>query len=197
MTSFFAPRDTGFLIVDGQRIHDGLDLATFCGDNIYAAHSGTVIAAGRRYLHAMAFNGPLRAAYKRIYRRGSLPLMAITVVIDDGNGYRSLYAHLGRAVVRPGDRVRAGQLIGYEGATGDATGCHLHYGLIRMDGPWMRVSPERAKEYHYPGWVRERVDPLRVLSLRQRGRPRFVPGINPPRVSPGLGRATAHNPHDR
>jgi murein DD-endopeptidase MepM/ murein hydrolase activator NlpD len=197
MTSFFQPRDTGFLVVDGQRIHNGLDLATYCGDTIYAAHGGTVLAAGRRYLHAMAFNGPLRAAYARIYRRHSLPLMAITVVIDDGNGYRSLYAHLSRVVVKPGQAVRTGQVIGYEGATGDASGCHLHYEMIRMDGPWMRVAPERVKEYLFPGWVRERIDPLRVLSLKQHGRPRFIPGVNPPRVSPGLGRATAHNPHDR
>jgi murein DD-endopeptidase MepM/ murein hydrolase activator NlpD len=197
MTSFFEPRDEGFLVVDSQRIHSGLDLATFCGDRIYAAHGGTVIAASRRYLHAMAFKGPVDRAYERINRRGSLFLMAITVVIDDGNGYSSLYAHLSEVAVKRGDVVKAGDLIGYEGATGDATGCHLHYELIRLDGPWMRVAPDRVREYRYPGWLRERIDPLRVLSLRQRWHARFIPGINPPGVSPGLGRPTARNPSAR
>jgi hypothetical protein len=56
--------------------------------------------------------------------------LPIVVVIDDGNGYRSVYAHFGRIVVENGDRDRAGDLLGYEGATGRASGCHLHYGLF-------------------------------------------------------------------
>jgi murein DD-endopeptidase MepM/ murein hydrolase activator NlpD len=197
MTSFFAPRDSGFLLVDGTRIHPGLDLATFCGDRVYAAHGGIVIASGRRYLHAMGFSGSVAKAISRINRRNSWPQMAITVVVDDGNGYRSLYAHLSETAVDVGDTVRTGQLLGYEGATGDATGCHLHYEVIRMDGGWFRVAPDRVREYQYPPLARERVDPLRILSLKARWHGRFIPGINPPHKSPGLGRPTAHNPHDR
>ena len=53
------------------------------------------------------------------------------VVIDDGNGYRSVYAHFGKVKVqRRRQVVHAGQLLGFEGATGHATGCHLHYGLF-------------------------------------------------------------------
>jgi murein DD-endopeptidase MepM/ murein hydrolase activator NlpD len=197
MTSFFAPRDSGFLLVDGARIHPGLDLATFCGDRVYAAHGGIVLAAGRRYLHAMGFSGSVAKATSRINRRNSWPQMAITVVVDDGNGYRSLYAHLSETAVDVGDTVRTGQLLGYEGATGDATGCHLHYEVIRMDGGWFRVAPDRVREYQYPPLARERVDPLRILSLKDRWHARFIPGINPPDKSPGLGRPTARNPHDR
>ena len=53
-----------------------------------------------------------------------------SVVIDDGNGYRSIYAHFGKVVVKKGQTVKAGQLLGYEGMTGRASGCHLHYGLF-------------------------------------------------------------------
>jgi hypothetical protein len=54
-----------------------------------------------------------------------------------------------------------------------------------MDGPLMRVAPQFVKESLYPAYVRERIDPLRVLSLDLPWAPRFVPGIKPPRVPPG------------
>ena len=57
------------------------------------------------------------------------------MIIDDGNGYRSIYAHFSKIVVKVGQQVRAGQLIGYEGRTGRASGCHLHYGLFSTDEP--------------------------------------------------------------
>jgi murein DD-endopeptidase MepM/ murein hydrolase activator NlpD len=88
--------------------------------------------------------------------------LPIVIVIDDGNGYRSVYVHLNRADVEPGQIVSAGDVIGAEGATGFATGCHLHYGLIRMDGGWQDVVP-RLSRFGYPPVVRERVDPLDVL----------------------------------
>jgi murein DD-endopeptidase MepM/ murein hydrolase activator NlpD len=84
------------------------------------------------------------------------------VVIDDGNGYRSMYVHLNEATVEQGATVLAGDVIGREGMTGFATGCHLHYGLIRMDGAWLEVLPRLAR-FGYPPFVRERVDPLDVL----------------------------------
>jgi murein DD-endopeptidase MepM/ murein hydrolase activator NlpD len=184
LTGYYDHRDTGFLAIDGHRIHEGLDMATFCGDNIRAAHDGTVLSAGRRFADHTGFSEPMDDFYARLERQGRMNLLPIVVVIDDGNGYRSVYVHLERANVKPGQRVRAGDVIGYEGDTGNASGCHLHYELIRMDGPWMAVAKERVREDRYPPYVRERVDPLRVLKMKDRGSPRRVPGIIRPKVPP-------------
>src|SRR3990170_4900283 len=48
VTTWFAPTDSGFVVIDGQRVHDGIDIATYCGDTVSAAHAGTVLYAGRR-----------------------------------------------------------------------------------------------------------------------------------------------------
>lgn len=188
--SFFQDRDDGLIVIDGQRVHDGLDVATYCGDHVTAAHAGTVLVAGRHFDREIGYNGSLDPFYARIDRHHSLGLLPIVVVIDDGNGYRSLYAHLEGVTVHAGSQVRAGQLIGYEGATGEASGCHLHFGMVRMDGAWLHVASALVKRDHYPSMLRERIDPLRVLSLQMIWAPRLVPGINPPRLSPGLDHST-------
>jgi hypothetical protein len=92
----------------------------------------------------------------------ALPIM---VVVDDGNGLIGVYVHLARAIVASGDRIGAGQIIGYEGRTGRATGCHLHYSLILAEGPWVPVAPLLIERWHYPGYMRLRVDPLLYLPL--------------------------------
>jgi murein DD-endopeptidase MepM/ murein hydrolase activator NlpD len=162
LTSRFGPRADGFVVVDGQRMHDGMDLATFCGDKIRAAHDGVVLYAGRKFDPYLGYSDSLDRLYARITNMNNFP---VVVVIDDGNGYRSVYVHLSASGLKvgAGDVVKAGQVIGLEGATGRATGCHLHYSLIRMDGPWQDVSP--AHQSLYPPRVRERVDPFLVLSL--------------------------------
>jgi murein DD-endopeptidase MepM/ murein hydrolase activator NlpD len=184
LTGFYDYRDTGFLAIDGRRIHEGLDMASFCGDNIRAAHDGVVLAAGRRFADHTGFSEPMDAFYARLERQGRMGDLPIVVVIDDGNGYRSVYVHLQQVNVKVGRRVKAGDVIGYEGDTGNASGCHLHYELIRMDGPWMAVAKERVREDRYPPYVRERVDPLRVLSMRDPGASRLVPGIVRPKDPP-------------
>lgn len=191
ITGFFAKRKDGFLVVDGKRIHEGLDVTTFCGDHVRAAHDGVVLAAGRRALTKQAFSDSLAPYYDRAKRRGTTSALSVSVVVDDGNGYRSVYAHLWDTTVRPGDAVSTGDLIGYEGATGFATGCHLHYELIRMDGPWMSIAPEIVERYGFPPYTRERIDPMRVFSLDSRGAPTYHWGVRPPGESPGLGRPTA------
>jgi murein DD-endopeptidase MepM/ murein hydrolase activator NlpD len=164
ITGRMTPREFGaFLIVDdGPPVHDGLDLATHCGDRVRAAHDGTVLYAGRNFDPYLGYRGDAEAIYARLERLGRTRDQPIVVVIDDGNGYRSVYVHLQEAQVEPGQVVLAGDVIGLEGQTGFATGCHLHYGLIRMDGPWQSLVP-RLAEFGYPLPVRERINALRVL----------------------------------
>ena len=188
VTTWFQPVDGGFIVIDGERIHDGIDIATFCGDDVLAAHDGVVLYAGRSYEPYLGHDGSTDDFYAQIKKKKlSKQALAIVVVIDDGNGYRSLYAHLGRADVAAGDAVSAGQAIGLEGATGHATGCHLHYGLVRMDGPYVPIAHELVKKWHYPERTRIRIDPLRIFNLYDAHAPREVPGRPPPVLSPGFG----------
>jgi murein DD-endopeptidase MepM/ murein hydrolase activator NlpD len=163
ITSRFAPRDFGtFIVIDGVGYHDGLDLATHCGDEVYATHDGIVLANDRTFDKYIGYKGKPEEIYNRTVRNGHPNALAIAVVIDDGNGYRSLYMHLKSATVEPGQRVQRGDQIGVEGETGAATGCHVHYSLIRMDGEWQGVLP-RLWQYGYPEKIREHVNPLDVL----------------------------------
>lgn len=101
--------------------HLGTDLGAGCGGNEYAAHSGTVSYAG--------WNG----------------VYGYFIRLDHGNGIQTEYGHIqaGGIKVRIGQSVGVGQLIGKAGATGGATGCHLHFG-VRINGlvtdpvPFMR-----------------------------------------------------------
>ena len=161
----FAPRPAdlgGFVIIDGVTYHDGLDLATSCDDEVRAAHDGTVLYAGRNFDVFFGYQGDASQIYSRLEAQGRTNTLPIVVVIDDGNGYRSAYVHLNEAQVEAGDEVQVGDVIGLEGDTGFATGCHLHWGLIRMDGVWQDVIARLGK-YGYPARARERVDPLEVV----------------------------------
>jgi len=62
----------------------------------------------------------------------------ICVVINHGYGYESLYGHMSRKVVSEGQKVKRGELIGYVGSTGMATGPHLHYEVWKSGS---RVNP--------------------------------------------------------
>ena len=102
-------RITGFYAVDraGFPKHHGIDFAATKGMSVHAVASGTVIAAGPFAEHQGRYG---------------------TVVLLEHRGQpRSLYAHLSSTAVKAGDTVRAGQLIGYVGATGMGTGPHLHF----------------------------------------------------------------------
>lgn len=173
LTLPFGPTPWGGWVVDGQPFHDGVDLATFCGDRVTAAHDGVVLAAGRKFDQLLGWVGDLGPYFHRLDVKHIWFELPIMVVVDDGNGYRSMYAHFGRIVVHEGQRVRAGQLLGYEGMTGHATGCHLHYGLF---SPWehatFAIQPGVAKRMRLPTLEIARIDPLLVLPPKR--------GINEP-----------------
>ena len=83
--------------------HNGLDIAGERGQPVYATASGTVREVG----------------YQGAY--GNL------IVIDHGFGLETRYGHLLKLLVKPGAKVQRGDIIGQVGATGRATGYHLHY----------------------------------------------------------------------
>jgi murein DD-endopeptidase MepM/ murein hydrolase activator NlpD len=89
------------------RMHTGLDFTADIGTEIYATGDGVVKAP----------NGG--SGY------------GLHIVVDHGFGYQTLYAHMSRMAVRPGEKVKRGQIIGYVGNTGVSSGPHLHYEVIK------------------------------------------------------------------
>jgi murein DD-endopeptidase MepM/ murein hydrolase activator NlpD len=149
---------------DGRRLHDGVDMASFCGARIGAAHDGIVIAAGRHFDDQLGWIGDLQPYYRLLNERHAWGTLPIVVVIDDGNGYRSVYAHFRDITVKVGQEVRAGQTIGYEGATGHASGCHLHYGLFSpLETARFGLRDDIRRRMRLPAWEIARIDPLLVL----------------------------------
>lgn len=98
-----------------KRYHRGVDIANRTGTPIYAIDGGTVVLAG---WWSWAGNA---------------------VKVDHGNGYVSLYAHMSRVDVRPGQAVQRGQIIGGIGCTrgrgGRCTGPHLHLEVYYQGAP--------------------------------------------------------------
>jgi murein DD-endopeptidase MepM/ murein hydrolase activator NlpD len=169
LTLPFGPSPWGSRLVDGTAFHDGVDLATFCGDKIVAAHTGTVLAAGRHYDRFIGWDGDLGPYLRRLDRKKLWSTLPIVVIVDDGNGYRSIYAHFGKVVVKKGQAVDAGDLLGYEGATGRASGCHLHYGLFSpLETARFEIEPDVVKRMKVPARQIARIDPLRVLPHRSK-----------------------------
>ena len=180
LTLPFGPTPWGSRIVDGQLFHDGIDLATSCGDRIVAAHDGTVLAAGRHYDDAIGWVGDLSAYYRRLDEKQLWSTLPIVVIVDDGNGYRSIYAHFSKSVVKVGATVRAGELIGYEGRTGRASGCHLHYGLFSTwEQAVFAIEPAVVKRMKVPTAQIARVDPLLILPPRPAKAPKVAPSPIP------------------
>lgn len=95
--------------------HTGLDMAAGCGAPIKAAANGVVAASGQPLY-------PYDPGYG--------------VIVNHGGGVQTWYWHMqARVIVSPGQSVVRGQVIGYEGATGFATGCHLHF-AVNVNGGW-------------------------------------------------------------
>jgi murein DD-endopeptidase MepM/ murein hydrolase activator NlpD len=164
LTQPFGPTRWGTWIVNGEGFHDGIDLASFCGDRIRAAHGGVVLAAGRHFDQFLGWVGDLGPYTARLNEKHLWVTLPIVVVIEDGNGYRSIYAHFNRVVVKPGEAVAAGDLLGFEGSTGNATGCHLHYSVFSPDETaTFGTDPKVVAHMLLPAEEIARIDPLLVL----------------------------------
>ncbi|MDR2972696.1 MAG: M23 family metallopeptidase [Bacteroidales bacterium] len=90
-------------ILKTYRKHTGVDITAPRGTPIYATADGTV----SRQQAAMGYG--------------------TNVIIDHGFSYQTLYGHLSKKIVKPGQKVKRGELIGYVGNTGLSMGPHLHY----------------------------------------------------------------------
>jgi murein DD-endopeptidase MepM/ murein hydrolase activator NlpD len=102
-------------------LHTGVDISAPTGTPVRSAADGVV-------LYATWMNG-----YGRI------------IVLDHGSGYQTIYAHLSRFAVVPGQEIRQGERIGYVGSSGRATAPHLHY-EVRMNG--IPRNPSRFLNQH-------------------------------------------------
>ncbi len=163
----FGPSSWGEFIVDGQHFHDGVDMASSCGDNVMAAHDGTVLAASRQYDDFMGWTSDLTPYYNLLNRKKWWDSLPIVIVIDDGDGYRSIYAHESKVTVKVGQQVKAGQVIGYEGATGNASGCHVHFGLFSTtEAATFTLDPGIVSRDLMPAKEVARINPLLVLPFR-------------------------------
>jgi murein DD-endopeptidase MepM/ murein hydrolase activator NlpD len=101
LTSPFGTRNDPF--TGKRRMHHGQDFGVLTGTPVYATADGVVKS-----------------------RKGNTGY-GKTIILDHGYGLKTIYAHLNRYVVNPGDEVKRGDLIAYSGNTGRSTGPHLHY----------------------------------------------------------------------
>jgi murein DD-endopeptidase MepM/ murein hydrolase activator NlpD len=93
-----------------EKFHSGMDFTAALGTEAYATGDGVVYDVERNE-----------------WGYGNM------VILDHGYGYKTRYAHLLKPAVRKGQKVKRGQVIGYIGATGKATGVHLHYEVLKND----------------------------------------------------------------
>jgi murein DD-endopeptidase MepM/ murein hydrolase activator NlpD len=164
ITTAFGPLTGGVFLADGVPWHDGIDIASFCGDRIVAAHDGVVLAAGRHVDQYLGWIGDIAAYHARLDAKNLWYSRAVIVITDDGNGYRSVYVHLYKADVTVGQQVKAGDFIGWEGETGYATGCHLHYSIFDPTDLGIFTSdPKIVARELLPAAEIARIDPLTIL----------------------------------
>jgi len=115
ITSYFGKRMSPF---SGSRVmHEGLDIAANTGTPIYATADGVVA----------------RVSYSPSYGK--------SLVIDHGYGYRTIFGHTSKILVKAGDRIHRGDKIALVGNTGRSTGSHVHYEL-RLNG--IPIDPRKT-----------------------------------------------------
>jgi murein DD-endopeptidase MepM/ murein hydrolase activator NlpD len=93
-------------IFNVMKDHNGLDFSAPKGTPVHATGDGLVIMAHRS------------------------PSYGKVIYIDHGHGYETRYAHLSSFIVRPGEQVKRGHIIGYVGSTGTSQSSHLHYEVL-------------------------------------------------------------------
>lgn len=96
--------------------HKGIDFSGQIGTELYAVAPGRVVSAGERTGYG------------------------ITVEIDHGLGFTTLYAHLSKLMVSRGDWVRPGTVVGLAGSSGRSTGPHLHYEIRYKGNPFNPIN---------------------------------------------------------
>jgi murein DD-endopeptidase MepM/ murein hydrolase activator NlpD len=109
ITSPFGPRRHPIFGV--RSMHSGIDLAAPYGTPIKASEGGVVIYSG------------WYGGYGKV------------IILDHAKGFSTLYAHLSSTKVAVGTRVRQGDVVGFEGSTGYATGPHLHFEVREQGKP--------------------------------------------------------------
>jgi murein DD-endopeptidase MepM/ murein hydrolase activator NlpD len=119
ITDKFGNRKDPF--IERVKHHRGIDLSAQFGTNVYAVAAGVVEFTRIKYR--------TNTGYGRV------------VIINHGNGYKTLYGHLANVKVARGQKVDRWDVIGLSGATGRATGPHLHYEV------WRDGHPENPENY--------------------------------------------------
>jgi len=112
------------------RFHTGMDFTAPTGTEIYATGAGTVILSG----------------WKQDYGN--------CIMIDHGFGYKTLYGHNSKNLVRVGQKVVRGEVIGHVGNTGKSIGPHLHYEVLLND---KYIDP---KNYYFMDLTPEEYDQM-------------------------------------
>lgn len=109
--------------------HNGIDIADRGMPDLVASADGVVTFAGCQ-------SGSCPPPGVQIGGYG----LAWTVMIDHGNGFQSIYAHMNKIYVRSGQAVSRGQALGQMGQSGTAYGTHIHFMLIQGGG-WKWINP--------------------------------------------------------
>jgi len=129
----------------GVHFHTGVDFAGAVGTPIFATGDGIIVNAHR----IASFSG-----------------YGLIILIDHGYGFQTLYAHLSKVLVKPGQKVKRGQIIGLMGNSGNSTGPHLHYEIIHNG---QKINPinhiyEGLTEEEYQQIIKEAKEGNNILS---------------------------------
>lgn len=119
-SGYYACPVPGARLTQGLHGHNAVDLAIAYGTPIHASAAGTVTVSKS--------NGLYNGGYGNF------------VMISHDNGSQTLYAHMSRTIVSPGQHVSQGQIVGYVGLTGLTTGPHVHFEIRGVQNPFVNPA---------------------------------------------------------